>query len=148
MSTGAEDTSLSVYAPAQDMAKPVQDTASLLWQYKNNNTIMGVPVIQQSRNLTFAKQQDLLQAMQPINQIQVFTGYLSPQHKQDVQQYKNIKQLVAQGAAAILSQDKQFIPDKNAFMYIVVYSKYSYKLNQRYNFYKQDFEDGKREPTV
>lgn len=143
MITSAQDTQI-IDLPRQGTATPIsQDTASLLWQYRNKNSIAGVPVAQQSQNITFQKQSQLVGAMQPECHMQVFIGYLSPQYKEDVDKYREIKQLAADGVAVIVQQQKQFVAQKNAYMCLVVYGTYKFILNQRYNFYKEDFQDGK-----
>lgn len=142
MSSSAEETKLAKDMAVQADIQPMQQ-ASLLWQYKNRGSIAGVPVQESSKGLSFQKQVQLMQAMQPVCDVQVFIGYLSPQHKEDVQKYTHIKQMAVEGSAVITQQQKQFVPQKSAYMCLVVYSMYRYKLNQRYNFYKEDFQNGK-----
>lgn len=116
--------------------------ADILWEYNNKDTVLGIPVQQQSKKLPFDTQDNLFQALQTDNNIKIWSGYLSPQFTQDMQVYKNIRQKIADGTAYLISQDKQFVPQKKAFLCVLVYNQLSYKLNQRYNFYKQELTNG------
>lgn len=116
--------------------------ADILWEYNNKDTVLGIPVQQQSKKLPFDTQDNLFQALQTDNNINIWSGYLSPQFTQDMQVYKNIRQKIADGTAYLISQDKQFVPQKKAFLCVLVYNQLSYKLNQRYNFYKQELTNG------
>lgn len=116
-------------------------SSQLLWQYTKQKHVLGVPVQQDSLKLPFSSQQQMLTALQLVNDIQYWTGYLSPQYPQDCKAYTQIKQKLADGGSVLVSQDKQFIPDKNAFLCFLVYNNLSYRLNERYNFYKQELKN-------
>lgn len=110
----------------------------LLWQYMKLGTVDGVPVKQQDKGLLFASDQQLVQAMQHDQQVNTWSGWLSPDREQDLKIYNDIKQGQISGDIRIINQDKQFSPQKNAFLVVVTYSKLHLKLNPRYDFYKQD----------
>lgn len=109
-----------------------------LWSYHKMGTINGVPVRQQDKNLNIDTQKDLLNAFQLDNQIVVWTGWLSPQHPQDMKVYQNIKQLEAQNKCIILEHQLQYSNIKDAFLVLMTYANIQFKLNTRYSFYKQD----------
>lgn len=144
MGTSAEQTKL---AQGLDLFNPKQTSvnipqADILWQYQNKSTILGIPVQEDSKALAFESQTDMLQALQATNNILVWSGYLSPQDKQTSAEYREIKQKIADGVAILISQDKQFVPQKAAFLCYLVYNELSYKLNDRYSFYKQELTNG------
>ena len=144
MGTSAEQTKL---AQGLDLFNPKQTSvnipqADILWQYQNKSTILGIPVQEDSKALAFESQTDMLQALQATNNILVWSGYLSPQNKQTSAEYREIKQKIADGVAILISQDKQFVPQKAAFLCYLVYNELSYKLNDRYSFYKQELTNG------
>lgn len=125
----------------QVQTKPNMSNSQLLWQYNKQKHVLGVPVQQDSSKLPFNTQQQMLAALQLVNDIQYWTGYLSPQYPQDCKAYTEIKQKLADGSSVLVSQDKQFIADKNAFLCFLVYNNLSYRLNERYNFYKQELKN-------
>lgn len=134
-------------AQGLDLLDPKQTSVNIpqsdiLWQYQNKNTILGIPVEEDSRNLAFDSQNNMLQALQSTNKILVWSGYLSPENKQTSAEYREIKQKIADGVAVLISQDKQFVPQKAAFLCYLVYNELSYKLNERYSFYKQELTNG------
>lgn len=134
-------------AQGLDLLDPKQTSVNIpqsdiLWQYQNKNTILGIPVEEDSRNLAFDSQNNMLQALQSTNKILVWSGYLSPENKQTSTEYREIKQKIADGVAVLISQDKQFVPQKAAFLCYLVYNELSYKLNERYSFYKQELTNG------
>ena len=110
----------------------------LLWQYTKLGCVNGIPVDQSDRNLLFESDQSLLQALEVKPTIKTWAGWLSPQHSQAVEQYRNIKQQQADGRMRIITQDKQYSTQKDAFLVILVYSQNKLKLSPRYDFYKQD----------
>lgn len=141
----AEQTSLAddLKLSSQHLIQPANSKDSdALWQYQKKHTVLGISVQQQSRELPFSSQQQLFQALQIKNNVKVWTGYISPQFQTQNQQYRDIKQKIADGNAIIVSQDRQFVPDKKAFLCILVYNQLEYKLNQRYDFYKQEIKNG------
>lgn len=144
MGTSADQTKL---AQGLDLLEVRQTSmnipqADILWQYQNKNTVLGVPVEEDSRDLAFDSQNNMLQALQATNNVLVWSGYLSPQNKQTSAEYREIKQKIADGVAILISQDKQFVPQKAAFLCYLVYNELSYKLNDRYSFYKQELTNG------
>lgn len=141
----AEQTSLAddLKLSSQHLLQPINSKDSnVLWQYQKKHTVLGIGVQQQSRKLPFSSQQQLFQALQIKNNVKVWAGYIAPQFQAQNQQYRDIKQKIADGNAIIVSQDRQFVPDKKAFLCVLVYNQLEYKLNQRYDFYKQEIKNG------
>lgn len=145
MGATAEQTALAddLKLTPESFLQPISGKASdALWQYQKKHTVFGVDVQQQSRKLPFSSQQQMLQALQIQNNVKVWTGYIAPQLQEQNQQYRAIKQKIADGTAIMVSQDRQFVPDKKAFLCFLVYNQLEYKLNQRYDFYKQEIKNG------
>lgn len=110
----------------------------LLWQYHSKGTIAGIKVNQKDLDLNIDRQDQLLDAFQMDQDLMVWSGWLSPQHKQHLKQYQQIKRKQLAGQYQILDQNKQYSMNKDAYLAVIVYAKVEFKLNDRYSFYRQD----------
>lgn len=125
---------------AQQTSSLKLDTSQQMWEYKNRNKLNGFPVSQNASNLYVNNIEELKEALQPVYNIKVWTGYLSPQ-KQDeryVQEYRDLIQANCQSTIAILDESKHFRPDIGKIMLIITYAEVKMQLNPRYEHLKQE----------
>ena len=124
---------------SQDTPKPFSDNGTLMWEYLNEGSIRGIPVEPQAQGLSVSSAQDLQEALALQTDINVWTGYISPQEqdKTSLTQYQAIKNQELKGSFIIFSQQREFCPHQGKFLMLVIYGKMSYKLNPRFKYLKE-----------
>lgn len=116
------------------------DNSMAMWEYRNRNTIDGVPVDQTARDLYINNIEQAREATQTLVAMHVWTGYISPK-EQDLKsrlQYQNLMQDSANNKIFIIQQQKYFCADIGKVMYIVTYAEVSKHLHPRYSHLKQE----------
>lgn len=134
--SGADDA--KIFMAVQDFPAPPVTGSNALWCYHKKGTIGGVPVSQKDKDLNISTQKQLVDAFQLNSQINVWTGWLSPQFPQDLIKYKEIKQAEADNKCLIIEHQLQYSAAKDAYLVLVTYANLQFQLNDRYSFYKQD----------
>lgn len=118
--------------------QPYQPGSNNLWNYHKQGTINGVPVRQADKGLNIDTQKQLANAFDLNSQIQVWSGWLSPDYPQNLIKYKEIKQLEVENKCLIIDQQMQYSTAKDAYLILITYANLQFQLNDRYSFYKQD----------
>lgn len=115
------------------------DRSQQLWEFKNRHTFRGSPVQQASQNLLSQNYKQIQQAMQPVGQTCVWTGYISPEQsdKNSLLEYSQLKRKEGNQQVYIITQDKQFCPSLNKFLILLTYCQLRYALNPRFDFLKE-----------
>ena len=128
------------FASDQQISSLKVDNSQQMWEYKNRNRLNGYPVSQNASNLYVNNVDQLKEALQPVYDIKMWTGYLSPQ-KQDekyIQQYRDIIQASCDSTINILEEEKHFRSDIGKVMVIMTYAQIKMQLNPRYEYLKQE----------
>lgn len=138
----AQNTLLPDQPFAGELQQPKVNTYDNLWNYHKLGCINNIKVRQEDKYLNIDTQQQLYRAFQPKGTVVVWTGWISPDHLQDVKAYQNIKQKQANGECFIQQHQLQYCSSNNAFLAIVTYTEVQFALKDRYSFYKQDLNNG------
>ena len=139
---GPEDTALApeLQQKLQQESQLSVDRSQQLWDYRNRNTFMGLPVAQQAQDLLVDKSAQLSKALQLNTKAGAWTGYISPldQDKKYLQEYTQLKQKEQEGFIMILQENTQFCPSLNKFLVFITYMNVQLGLNPRYSHLKED----------
>lgn len=142
---GAEDATIVNFYEEQNTQKNTLkvDMSGRMWQYRNKNSIQGIPVSQQAQDLPLNTFQQVMQALYIKYTAKVWTGYLSPD-KQDIQsskQYAQLKSKQLGNTIFVLNQERHFCASLNKVMIILTYTELSYQLHQRFKYLKQELKN-------
>lgn len=116
------------------------DNSQQMWDYRNRNTLDGVPVTQDASNLLVNNIEEARQALETIYNVKVWSGYVSPEDadKKHREEYQQILQRSIDSEVQILNQSQYFRADLGKIMLVITYAQLQMDLNPRYAHLKQE----------
>ena len=113
------------------------DPANLLWEYMNLGTIDGYKVDTSERDLPIESQEMLVTAMRPVMSPASEILVITPDNKDDLNRYNELRQMEANKDIVILGETSQYDSARAGYVVWVKYAYVMYKLAPRFEFLKE-----------
>lgn len=116
----------------------VAGSGEALWSYRHENRINGVLVQECDRDLAVENEEMLSQAFRIHSVPKSMIFWMSPDDPESIEKYNELLNMVSDGRAIIVNEEKQYDQSKGKFLVWIRYDEICYELHPRFDFLKEE----------